>query len=316
MANHSWTLDAPTGTYKNFKLSSQIREASVVHALLAQFVDAEPGYGKNSGESVAVTRISNVTVPTSSVLVEGSPISEDTFSLSTQAITVAENGRAIPFNSLAVDLAHFDLASKVQRKLMQQMKISMDRAIAAAAKLGQVKAIPDGIASLTFDTDGTASTAATVNLNVYHVEQLRDYMFTTLNMEPYAGDDYIALVSTKAKRGLMSDPAWQDWKKYTDPSSKFNSEAGRLENCRFIEINDTSSLSGSKGTGSVLGECLFFGADALTMAVAQDPELRAKIPTDYGRSKGVAWYGVYGYAQIWKDSANAGEARIVHVTSS
>lgn len=313
---HSWTFDAPTGTYKNHKLSAKIREASVVQSLFMQFVTPEDGYGKKNGESVSITRISNISVPSSTVLTEGMRISEDSVGLSLQAISVAENGRAVPFTSLAADLSFFDLENKIQRQLMRQMKISMDRASAAAMKSGKIKAIPDGVSSLVFDTDGTPSTAATANLNVYHVEQMRDYAFSTLNMEPYAGDDYIFAVATKAKRGLMSDPAWVDWKKYTDPSAKFNSEIGRLENCRFIEMNDTSSLSGSKGTGSVLGEGVLFGADAVSMAVAVDPELRAKVPEDYGRAKGVAWYGIYGYAQIWSDSANAGEARVIHLTSS
>ena len=52
------------------------------------------------------------------------------------------------------------------------------------------------------------------------------------------------------------------------------------------------------------------------MAVAEDPELRAKIAEDFGRSNGVAWYGIYSFGQIWSDSANAGEARVVHLTSS
>lgn len=316
MSQFSWSFDQPSGVFKNHKLSNKIREASIVQTLFAQFVDAEPGYGKGSGESVNVTRISNISVPTSSVLTEGMPISEDTFSLSTQAITVAENGRAVPFTSFSMDLAYFDEQSKVQKKLMQQMKISMDQACATSAKAGQIKAIPDGISSLVFDTDGTASTAASVNLNMYHVQQIRDYMFSTLNLMPYDGQDYICLLATKAKRGLVSDPAWVDWHKYTDPSSMYNSEIGRIENIRFVEINNVNSLSGSKGTGSVLGEAVFFGEDFLTMAVAQDPELRAKIPSDYGRSKGVAWYGIYGFGQIWSDSANAGEARCVHLTSS
>lgn len=315
MANHSWTFDAPSGVYKNHKLSADIREASVVQSLFMQFVSPEAGYGKRNGESVTIARIGNVAVPSSSLLTEGVRISEDSISLSTQAVTVAENGRAIPFNSFATDLAFFDLESKVQKKLMQQMKISMDRACATAAKAGKVKAIPDGVSSLVFDTDGTPSTTALANLNVYHVEQIRDYAFTTLNIMPAVGDDYIFMVSTKAKRGIMSDPAWVDWKKYTDPEAKFNSEVGRLENCRFIEVNDTTSLSGSKGSGSVLGEGVLLGEDALAMAVAQDPELRAKIPEDYGRSKGVAWYGIYGFAQIWSDSANQGEARVIHLTS-
>lgn len=316
MAQFSWSFDQPSGVFKSHQLSNKIREASIVRTTWAQFADAEAGYGKSSGETVTITRISNITVPTSSVLTEGMPISEDTFSLSTQAITVAENGRAVPFTSFSMDLAYFDEQGKVQKKLMQQMKISMDQACATAAKLGQVKAIPDAISSLTMDTDGTASTAAGVNINMYHVQQTRDYLFSTLNVMPYSGEDYICLLATKAKRGLVTDPQWIDWHKYTDPQSMYNSEIGRIENIRFIEVNNTNSLSGSKGTGSVLGEAIFFGEDFLSMAVAQDPELRAKIPTDYGRSKGVAWYGIYGFGQIWYDSANAGEARCVHITSS
>lgn len=316
MATHSWTYDAPTGVYKNHKLSSQIRLAAIQEAKFMQFVKPEGGYGRKMGESVTITRVSNVTVPSSDVINELDRIPEDTISLSTQAVTVSERGRAIPYSSLAVDLGHLDLENAIQRKLRDQLKLSMDITASAAFKEGQVKAIPTGVAATTFDTDGTASSAAVSNLNMYHVESIRDYMFSTLLIDPYAGDDYICILITKAKRGLMRDPNWVDWKKYTDPSAKYNGEIGRIENIRFIETNHTSALSDSKGTGSVLGEAVFFGADPVCMAVAQDPELRAKESEDYGRSKGVAWYGVYGYAQVWKDSANAGEARVVHLTSS
>lgn len=314
--SHSWTSDGVSGVYKNHKLSSKIRMAAIAEAKFMQFVQPEDGYGRNNGESVTITRVSNVTVPTSTLLVEGVRISEDNVSLSTQAITVAENGRAIPYTNLAVDLSHFDLKNAIQRKLRDQLKLSLDISAAAAFKEGKVLAIPSALSTTTFDTDGTASTAAVSNLNMYHVESIRDYMFSTLNIDPYMGDDYMCVLITKAKRGLLRDPQWQDWKKYTDPSAKFNGEIGRIENIRFVETNHTSALSDSKGTGSVLGEAVFFGADPVRMAVAQDPELRAKESEDYGRSKGVAWYGIYGFGQIWKDSANAGEARVVYVTSS
>jgi hypothetical protein len=88
-----------------------------------------------------------------------------------------------------------------------------------------------------------------------------------------------------------------------------------MENIRMIEINNTSALSGTLGSGSVLGEAVFFGEDAITMAVALDPELRAEQPDDFGRSKSVAWYAILEFQTVW-DTANAGEARIVHVTSS
>jgi hypothetical protein len=39
------------------------------------------------------------------------------------------------------------------------------------------------------------------------------------------------------------------------------------------------------------------------------------VPEDYGRSKGVAWYGIFEFGLIW-DTGNAGEAKIIHVTST
>lgn len=318
MATHSWVQDAPTGVYKNHDLSSKIRMAAIAQTICMQFVGTEPGFGKKKGESVTITRVANVTVPTSDLLDERDRIPEDTISLSTQAILVYERGRAIPYTSLSMDLGHFDLQNAIQKKLRDQMKLSMDAAAATAFKSGQVKAIPTGVAALTFDTDGTASSSATDNINVYHIEQIRDYMFSTLLISPLSDGNYMGLISTKGKRGIMRDPKWEDWHKYTDNEKKFNSEIGKLEGIRFVESNNTSSFSGSLGSGSVLGEAVFFGEDCVVMGVVEQPELRAEenIGNDYGRQKGVAWYGVYGFEQIWDDSASAGQARSVHVTSS
>lgn len=310
-----WQFDAPSGVYKNHEMSSKLRMAAIAETKFMQFVSPEPGYGKKKGESITITRVSNIAVPTSGRLAEGTRIPEDELSLSTVAITVSEFGRSVPYTSLSNDLGKYDINNIVQKKLRDQMALVLDSAAADAFKDAKVKAIPDGVASLTFDTDGTASTTATVNLNVYHVEQIRDYMFSTLNIPAYADGDYMCLISTKAKRGLVSDPAWETWHKYTDPQSKFNSEIGRLENIRFVEVNNTSALSGSLGSGSVLGEAIFFGDDAVAMAVAQDPELRAEMAKDFGRVQSVAWYGILEFGIIW-DTANAGEAKIVHLTSA
>ncbi len=316
MATHSWVHDAPSGVYKNHAMSSKIRMAAIKACKFMPFVKPEEGYGKKKGENVTLTRVSNVTVPSDDKLQELVPIPEDALSLSTQAITVYERGRSIPYSSLSLDLGHFDLENAIQKKLRDQLKLRMDITAADAFKDGQILAVPTGIAATTFETDGAVSNTAISNLNVYHVESIRDYMFSTLNIAPNSGDDYICILATQAKRGLVRDPAWVDWKKYTDPGAKFNGEIGRIENIRFIESNHTSALSENLGTGSVLGEAVFFGDDPVSMGVVEDPELRAKENTDYGRSKGVAWYGVYGFAQIWSDSANAGEARVVYVTSA
>lgn len=312
----SWNFDAPAGVYKNHDLSSKLRVAAIAETKFMQFVRPEAGFGKKMGESITISRLSNIAEPTDGRLSENYRIPEDDLVMSTVAITVTEWGRAVPYTSLSDDLGKFDVENMVQRKLRDQMALVLDKAAAAAFKETQIKAIPNGASSIVFDTDGTASTTATVNLAVYHVEQIRDYMFSTLLVPPVEGDDYIGLVSTKAKRGIMSDSAWEDWHKYVDPTNKFNSEIGRLENIRFIEINNSNALSGSLGSGGVLGEAVIFGEDAVVMAVAQDPELRAAIPGDFGRLKSVAWYGILEFGGVWNDSANAGEARIVHVTSA
>jgi hypothetical protein len=47
-------------------------------------------------------------------------------------------------------------------------------------------------------------------------------------------------------------------------------------------------------------------------AIAVPEEMRGKIPTDYGRSKGVAWYYLGGFGDVQSSiSGNESNARIV-----
>lgn len=311
----SWSYDAATGVYKNHQLSSDLRSAAIAECKFVQFCSPEAGYGKKVGESITIVRISNIAEPTSGQISETERIPEDNLTMSSTAITVVEWGRSVPFTNLAEQLGKFDPESMVQKKLMEQMKLTLDTAAAAAFKTAKIVAEPTGIASINFDTGGVATQQATAGLNVYHIEQIRDYMYGTLFIPPYEGDNYIGIVNTKSKRSLMADPAFETWHKYTDPSAKYNSEIGRLEQIRFIETNHSNALSGSLGAGGILGEGIFFGEDAVSMAVAEDPELRRAMPEDYGRKQGVAWYGILQFGLVW-NTANAGEARVVHVSST
>lgn len=315
MANFTWTFDAPSGVYKSHEMSSALRKAAIAETKFMQFVKPEPGYGKKSGDTITISRISNLVVPSSGQLQENMKIPEDVLTITTVAITVTEWGRSIPYTGFAEDLSMFDIENVCQRALKDQMKLIMDNAAAASFKTAQIVATATGVASISFATNGVAPAQAQANLQMYHVEQIRDYMFSTLHVPPYEGDDYVALVSTKAKRGLVNDPAWETWHKYTDPESKWNGEIGRIENIRFVEVNNTSALSGSIGLNGVCGQAIFFGADAVAMAVVLDPELRAAIPGDYGRQRGVAWYGILNFGMVWT-TANPGEARTVFLSST
>lgn len=314
MAQFEWTFDAPSGTFKSHALSQRLFEAAIAKSVFMDHVQPIEGFGKNMGEDVTLTRIENLTEPTDPDLTEGERIPEDDFTISTTAVTINEIGRAVPFTSFAKDLTHFDLENQIQRTLRDQMQLALDTKSADAFKTAKVKYIPTGATSRTIDTDGTASTQATNNMNVWHLEEIRDYMFDTLHTPPRENDDYVGIFRTLGLRGIKRDPDFEEWHKYTDPQVKFNSEIGRMEGIRLIETNHSNAL-GKIGSSSVLGEGVVFGADAVAMAEAQTPELRAAIPADFGRSQAVAWYAMMGWKIHW-DTANAGQARIVHVASS
>ena len=314
MAQFTWTYDAPTGTYKNHKLSQKLYEAAVQNSVFLDHVRPVEGYGRKSGESVTLTRVRNMTEPVSAELDEAMRIPEDEFDLSSKVITVKELGRSVPFTSLANDLSAYDIENPIQRKLKDQMRLVLDTKAAAAFKRAQIKYVPTAAATATVTTNGTPGTAALVNMNFFHVEEIRDYLYDTLNTPPAEGDDYVGIFRTLGLRGIKRDSKFEVWHQYTDPQAKWNGEVGRIEGIRFIESNHARAL-GKIGTGSVLGEGVVFGEDAVALAEAMTPELRAAVPSDFGRSKAVAWYGILEMDIIW-DTANAGEARIVHVSST
>ena len=82
----------------------------------------------------------------------------------------------------------------------------------------------------------------------------------------------------------------------------FNGEIGRYESVRFVEqtfipkggaANATSydpwGGVAQPWTNGLSSWAAFMGSDTVTEAVCVPEEVRAKIPGDYGRSRGIAW---------------------------
>jgi N4-gp56 family major capsid protein len=312
-AQATWTSTAPSGVYKSHAMSMQLREAAVEDSIFMEHVTPEPGYAKGRGDTLTITRVSAVSEPTSATLSETDRIPEDQYQLNTTSITVKELGRSVPFTSLLEDLSEFDITNSVQKELRKQLKLVLDTKIATAFKGCQLKYTPTGLTSATTATGGTAGAAATENMNVYHLEEIRDLLYDTYYVPPAEGDDYIGIFRTLSLRGIKRDPAWEEWHKYTDPSAKFNNEVGRIEQIRLKETNHNNSL-GKVGTSSVLGEGVVFGDDAVVMAEALTPELRVAF-ADFDRSQAIAWYGILEFGEPMPTS-NAGEAKIMHVAST
>ena len=313
-----WGTDAQGGYLANNKLSKQIRYAAQPLMFFRQFVRIEPGLGKNKGDTIEFDRISDV-ADSGGALSETSTIPETQVTISRGSLTVNEYGNSIPYTGKLEALAEFSPDNIITVAFRNDMAKVLDSACGAAFKAAQVKYTPTGTAgtpSGVFAPNGTAGAAATRNIQMYDIKQIRDYMVKTMLVPKYDGKDYVCIASTDFLRGIKDDDYFIEAKHYGDPQSLFNGEVGRIEGIRFIE--ETNVLSNTLGTTSYGGEAVIFGADPVVEGLVTPEEIRAKIPTDYGRSKGVAWYFLGGFQGVWTDisPAVAGQARIVHITST
>jgi len=95
-----------------------------------------------------------------------------------------------------------------------------------------------------------------------------------------------------------------------------NGETGRYEGVRFVEQTYRAKGGAAAGLGTAAAAwgnslsdwAVFMGADTVAEAVAIPEEVRGKIPTDYGRSRGIAWYYLGGAGLV---HSTAAESRVV-----
>jgi hypothetical protein len=81
-----------------------------------------------------------------------------------------------------------------------------------------------------------------------------------------------------------------------------NGEVGRYEGVRFIEQTNIASEGWTNAKSDAV---FFFGEDTVAEAIVVPEEIRGKIPTDYGRSKGIMWYYLGGFGLVHTVAAQA-----------
>ena len=158
-------------------------------------------------------------------------------------------------------------------------------------------------------TNGTVTGTNSVAFNNGHAKAIVDFM-KERNIPAYLGDDYYALAWPTTLRTFKNN--LETIHQYSDTGFKLimNGEIGRYENVRYVEqtnIVKGISTDGASGTawGSGNDWIFFFGNDTVAEAIAVPEEMRGKIPSDYGRSKGVAWYYLGGFGIVQTLASNA-----------
>jgi hypothetical protein len=180
-------------------------------------------------------------------------------------------------------------------------------------------AIPVGgtsTSAITLYTNGTVTGTNSIAYNNGHAKAIVDAM-KERNIPAYLGDDYYAIAWPTTLRAFKNN--LETIHQYSDTGFKLimNGEIGRYENTRYIEQTNIAKGVGVTGISTTLGGDMvpwtngtsdwifFFGNDTVAEAVAVPEEMRGKIPTDYGRSKGVAWYYLGGFGIVHTLPLNA-----------
>lgn len=324
MAQQSWASDSGASGFRTtVDISKKVVHAAQPMMKARQFVSVEPAFGKNKGESVQIYRAGNTaTVEDTAAINELDRIPTTSVAVTPRLITVNEYGRAIPFTGKVETLAEVDVESNVYLKaLRNHMAKTIDYHVFQAFKGSDIIATPTSSTAITWSVTGTAGATASSNISAKHVKDIIDAMKTGIfgantgrPVPYYDGESYVCIASVNFLRGLKDDADYEVATKYAHPEDLYLGEVGRFYNCRFIESNHTTALSNGVGTSSVLGEAIFFGEDPVREIVAVPEEVRSKLPEDYGRDKGLAWYAMLGWGRVWDFSTDS-EEHIVRVAS-
>lgn len=316
MPGQVYSVSTLGGVMSQPYLSQKLRSVAQPLFRGRQFVDAKEAIGKNRGDTFLFDKNQNVQTQ-GGTLVETNTIPETQFVTNQGTCIITEYGNAVPFTQKLENLIQFQIEPLTEQKLRDDMVKVLESACMAQYVATDYIAVMSATNSVVFTTNGTATATATADLTAANVRSVVDYMKKKL-IPTYDGRNYVSIASVSSLAGLHADSAtggWIDISKYTTTFAPaiFAGEVGNFYHTRFVE--ETGYLSNTIGAGSTHGQAVFFGNDQVYEAVAIPEEIRVKLPQDYGRDMGLAWYALLGFKIVWSLATDA-EQHIVFVTSA
>jgi N4-gp56 family major capsid protein len=311
MASQLWAVNSLGGYFYSLNLSKELRMSLQPKTKFRQFCDVKDAshQGKSKGNTFTWDIVSNVATQGGS-LTETNTMPETNFTITQGTLTITEYGNAVPYSGKLEDLSQFSVKDTVMKVLRNDATKVMD---AAAHQQFNLTPLRYGAATSTTGALSTAGTCTTTNSQAFgtaHAKLITDIM-KERNIPAYSGDDYMALAWPSTYRTIKN--SLETLHQYTETGLTMimNGEIGRYENIRFIEQTniprggaaDSTTFNAFTNTsdawnGGFSDWIFFLGEETVAEAIAVPMEIRAKIPTDFGRSKGVAWYTLNGFGLV------------------
>jgi N4-gp56 family major capsid protein len=315
MAGQVWSVSTSGGYMYADNLSRQLRMAVQPIVKFRQFCDVKDAahQGLHRGDTFHWNVYSDVSTQ-GSTLVETNTIPETSFTISQGTMTITEAGNSVPWTGKLDDLSEQPVAEVVRKVLKTDAKKAFDNLAAAEFNKAALRVVPTaGTAtdSVVLTTNTACTLTNSVAMTNEHVKAIVDVM-KERNIPAYTGDDYYVIAWPTTFRTLKNN--LESIKQYVDQGFRMimNGEIGRYDGVRFVEQTHKAKGSiGTAGTTWTRGNsdwAVFFGEDTVAEAVAVPEEIRGKIPGDFGRDRGIAWYYLGGFGIVHTQAA---QSRIV-----
>lgn len=227
---------------------------------------------------------------------------------------------SVPFTQKLDNLSEHPVKEIINKVLKNDAKKAFDILAQAQFDDCALRISPSGGTSstaVTLTTNTTITATNSIAMNLAHVKAIVIAM-KERNIPPYVKDDYYCLAWPSTYETLEGE--LEDIQQYTTEGFQMimNGEKGRYNNVRFVEQThipkggaiDSTTWNAVTGTSDAWDHAesdwaFFFGEDTVAEAIAVPEEMRGKIPTDYGRSKGVAWYYLGGFGLVHTAAAQS-----------
>lgn len=305
MAGQLWVTNTLGGYMSSKNLSKSLRMALQPLVKFRQFADIKDAamQGKGKGDTFHWNVYSDVATA-GTTLVETTVMPETNFTITQGTMTITEYGNSVPYSGKLDDLSEHPVKEIINKVLKNDAKKAFDGAAHAQFNATPLRVVPTaGTAtdSVVLTTNGTATLTNNVALGKNHVKAIVDLM-KERNITPYQADDYFSIGHPSTFRTLKNE--LESVHQYVDSGFQMimNGEIGRYEGVRFVEQTNVAKAG---FTTAKSNWAFFFGDDTVAEAIAIPEEMRGKIPTDFGRSKGIAWYYLGGFGLVHPEAAGA-----------
>lgn len=305
MSGQLWSVNSIGGYMSARNLSKKLRLSLFSVVKFRQFADVKDAsqQGKKKGDLFTWDVYSTVATQ-GTTLLETNTMPETNFTITQGTLTITEAGNSVPYSGKLDNLSEHPVTEIINKVLTQDGKQAFDTLAHAQFNATPLRVVPTAgtsTSALTLTTNGTATLTNSVAFGKAHVGLIEDIM-KERNIPPYTGDNYYAMAWPTTFRALKT--ALEGVHQYTTEGLQMikNGEVGKYNNVIFVE---QTNIAKSSWTNSLSDWIFFMGADTVAEGIAVPEEMRGKIPTDYGRSKGIAWYYLGGFGLVHTVAANA-----------